>query len=375
MLLDYCKYDPISETYQLNDGVFLVSNIAGLKLNHINFDRCIQDLGERESDLKRYPSESDSDFKIRNGLYQFFNVPFWEKEIAPKYKYVFVLIDECQRYFPTSARDIPNSVWFWFEYHGHFGAEVFMMTQHPDAIHRRVLKLAENYIEAAPETMRRMSNELRYSLRDTTTNEVVSQSTLRADPRIYKAYKSATHAEGIKKKPSHLTRFYILAGVGFASVLIGGVLFFNYMMNAFTKDKPEQAGIEQPVATAKPWNNTQPASEKTQSSTAFNLSKSGQGAGGMPDFEPTIPGVPESAPAYQGLLKVQSVPILAGCIKSENACKCYTQQATPYPVTWEQCLEHVANLKFNPYVAPRMGVPPALQDESRQTVTKLRNQS
>jgi zona occludens toxin len=72
----------------------------------------------------------------------------------------------------------------------------------------------------------------------------------------------------------------------------------------------------------------------------------------MPDFTPEIEGVPESAPAYRHLITVKSAPILAGCIKSANACKCYTDQATPYPVTWEQCLEHVAHLRFNPYANP-----------------------
>lgn len=71
----------------------------------------------------------------------------------------------------------------------------------------------------------------------------------------------------------------------------------------------------------------------------------------FPDFNPTIPGVLESAPAYQPLLKVTAVPVLFGCVYSvaKDQCKCYTQQATPYPASKGYCLETVKNHRFNPY--------------------------
>lgn len=364
-IIDNCKYDPISESYSLNSGILLVCTLDGLRLNYVDFDQTVKEMGARDTDLKRYPGESDDQFQIRNGLYSFFSVPLWQHEIAPKHQKILVVVDEAQRYFPGSARDIPNSVWYWFEYHRHFGADIILMTQHPSSLHRRVLNIAEHYVEATPPGLRAMGNRLRYSLRDTTTNEVISQTSQNTDTQVFKAYKSATHAQGIAKPKNYLTKFYYIGGAMLAIAILAVVGYSSYLINLFFGDKSKQPV---PVAESKPW----PSSSGDKGQGRALLANGGD-SGGFPDFEPIIPGVPESAPAYQGLLQVKSVPTLAGCIKSENTCKCYTQQATPYPVTWEQCLEHVANLKFNPYVAPRSA--PATQDEPRQTVTKPINES
>lgn len=137
-----------------------------------------------------------------------------------------------------------------------------------------------------------------------------------------------------------------------AGAVGGGVFFYDYVTGAIAKDKPasNQALAKQDQVVI----GSRPAQSTKASAKGFDGFGSGDDQQSL-DFEPVIEGKPETAPAYRHLLKVQSVPTLAGCIKSEHACKCYTQQATPYPVTWEQCLEHVANLKFNPYVPPRTG--------------------
>ena len=128
------------------------------------------------------------------------------------------------------------------------------------------------------------------------------------------------------------------------------IVFYSYLMEAFNADKPQK---QPPQATAKPFDQVKPQNLKTSE-------KNGSEKRDVPqelDFEPLVPGRPETAPAYKGLLRVQSVPLMAGCIKSQNACKCYTSQATPYPATYEQCLEMVANLKFNPYASTVMRTP------------------
>ncbi len=72
----------------------------------------------------------------------------------------------------------------------------------------------------------------------------------------------------------------------------------------------------------------------------------------FPDFEPQIPGVLESAPAYAHLVTVKAAPLLVGCVYSitKDKCSCYTQQATPYPASKAYCLESVKNHRFNPYL-------------------------
>lgn len=68
------------------------------------------------------------------------------------------------------------------------------------------------------------------------------------------------------------------------------------------------------------------------------------------DFKPRIEGRPETAPAYDKLRQVRSVPIIAGCVLSEaKGCQCYTQQATRYDVPDLVCREIVDGNVFNPY--------------------------
>lgn len=363
-----CEYDPISESYTLNDGILLVCTLEGLRVNYIDFEQAIKEYGNNEElQHKKYPNQSEDEYKLIKGLNYFFNVETWQKDIAPHYKKILIVIDEAQRYFPASARDIPNSVWYWFEYHRHFGADIVLMTQHPSSLHRRVLNIAENYIEAAPPGLRQIKNMLRYSLRDTTTNEIISQSSERTNKQIFKAYKSATHSEGIKPPQNFLTKFYYIGALAIILSVGGGVFMYDYLMDIIFKDKPKMGAIvktdEQPLtstSTTASWNKINPSDSPADTQTSQQL----------PNFKPEIEGQPETAPAYRHLLQVQSVPVLAGCIKSQNACKCYTEQATPYPATWEQCLEHVANLKFNPYIAPPSNVAtaPLQENQPKQTI-------
>ncbi len=69
----------------------------------------------------------------------------------------------------------------------------------------------------------------------------------------------------------------------------------------------------------------------------------------FPDYTPTVSGVPESAPAYAHLLKVNSIPHLMGCVSTPDFCKCYTVQGTPYPTSKAFCGEYVKGHYFNPY--------------------------
>jgi hypothetical protein len=74
----------------------------------------------------------------------------------------------------------------------------------------------------------------------------------------------------------------------------------------------------------------------------------------MDRFKERVPGVPWSAPAYDGF-QVKDYPRPL-CIISgqdwEDTCRCYTQQATRLKVSDEQCRDYVHNGAWDPFKEP-----------------------
>lgn len=65
------------------------------------------------------------------------------------------------------------------------------------------------------------------------------------------------------------------------------------------------------------------------------------------DYKPRIAGLMHTAPAYDKLTEPKRVPVPAACVQSASkGCKCYTQDATPYPVDLSMCQQLVANGAF-----------------------------
>ena len=200
----HCDYDHIADQFILKPGVHLAASLDGLRVDHVDLDRLID----------------------QHGLEAVINVDFWQP-ISERYPQIVIIIDEAQRYFPSAARNIPNSVWYFFEYHRHLGLDLYLLTQHPSSLHRRILNVAEHYIEAAPPALRGLGNVFRYRNVDVTTGEVISRSTLKADKRVFRAYQSATHAQGLKPPKNVMLKYLAYAGVAFAVIPLG-VLWFGH---------------------------------------------------------------------------------------------------------------------------------------------------
>jgi zona occludens toxin len=71
-------------------------------------------------------------------------------------------------------------------------------------------------------------------------------------------------------------------------------------------------------------------------------------------YQPRLPGLMHTAPAYDDLTKPKRVPVPAACIEVTKelrnggmvGCRCYTQDATPYPVDLAMCRQLVAQGTF-----------------------------
>lgn len=219
-LLTECDYDPIYNTYQTKPGTRVYCSMDKLRMNTQDIDEWIK----------------------KDGLPNVFNAELWEEQITKQYTRNIVVIDEAQRWFPSHDRTIPNSVWYWFEYHRHFGADVILMTQDASSLHRRILNIAENYVVAKPATVRLSHKIFAYNLQCTTSNIVLSRSTIKADEKVFSAYQSATHAAGLKTPKNYVLRMYAVAIV---VMLIGAYGAFASVYYGLRPDTPE------PVANTK----------------------------------------------------------------------------------------------------------------------------
>ena len=197
---NYCDFDHISNEWILRPDYLVISNIDNLRVDHWNLQKLIDD----------------------KGLENVFSVDFVES-LSKQYKRIIFIVDECQRYFPAkSEAKIPNSVWFFFEYHRHYGIDLILCSQHASSVSRRIVNIAETYIEAAPQTLR-MGPHFRYSLVDVTTGEKISQSLVKPDLSVYLAYRSATVNSGLEKSKSYASRILVIGALaviaGFAATV------------------------------------------------------------------------------------------------------------------------------------------------------------
>lgn len=262
--------------------------------------------------------------------------PHWATEGS------LLVVDEVQFIWrPSSSGKLPQGIAA-LETHRHKGLDFWIISQGPHLFHSNIRLLISRHIHLVANWRGRTEYEFPECRQNVAARSDAIKRPYTLPKKIFGLYKSASmHTKLEKRKP--LSYYVLIACVCF--IAIGTTLFVGRIKSKFeptpqqTKaaDTPTQAtlGAGGGGAAAVPLSNTLHAKPQNN----------------FPDFKPTIPGVLESAPAYQPLLKVTSAPLLFGCVYSaaRDECKCYTQQATPYPTSKPYCMETVKNHRFNPY--------------------------
>jgi zona occludens toxin len=92
----------------------------------------------------------------------------------------------------------------------------------------------------------------------------------------------------------------------------------------------------------------------------------------MASYTPRIAGLMHTAPIYDDLTKPKRVPVPAACIewKKKGGCKCFTQDATPYPVPDAVCRDFVQRGVFLAFSEPSTAVVHANGLESAQSAVQ-----
>lgn len=247
-----------------------------------------------------------------------------------------IVIDEVQRVWRPATK-LPDEIAA-LETHRHKGLDFWLISQGPHLFHSNIRLLIGRHIHLVDAWRGRKEYEFAECRQNVNSRSDAVERPYKLPKHIFGMYKSASiHTKINHRKP---LSYYLMLGAIAMTVLLA--------VNAYRRfsakfEQPAAKPVEA-VATAGPEARARAEAPGPDAATASQGNN-----GGYPDFKPTIPGVPESAPAYLPLLQVKAVPLLVGCVQNKDKCNCYTAQGTIYPTTPVYCAETVKGHRFNPY--------------------------
>jgi len=194
--------------------ITLITNIEGLRLDHIPLVEAL-----KSSSLP---------------IHKFFTKDYQEK-ISKKYPNIVYAIDECQQYFPDTFRDIDTR--FYFEWHGHLGHHIYLITQDRFRCCRAIVSLAELETRAVKRTLS-IAGEFKYNV--ISDGIIIDRRMFKPSKKIYRLYRSQFRQE--HKKPGKPFLKYIIVPI----IL---VFVFGYLLISRFTDKTAHADIEPQVIT------------------------------------------------------------------------------------------------------------------------------
>ena len=101
-----------------------------------------------------------------------------------------------KRFFPRKNR-ISNDTWFYFEWHRHYGDDIYILTQHTRLVAENI-SLHMEYEMRATKRLFALAGELRYLKKS--DNQIIDRKIIKPSKRVFALYKSmeAKESEQIK---------------------------------------------------------------------------------------------------------------------------------------------------------------------------------
>lgn len=324
--------------------------------------KMISDLMTRE-DLKNRPLYLEGIPEVKEDVIPHFPIPEGES-MQTWHKWAptgaILVIDECQRVFRPrpSGSKVPDYV-VELETHRHKGIDIFLLTQHPRLIDANVRNLIGYHCHISITNLgfRRMVEW--NACGDPQNRKSIAEgvkSVYTLDKRAFGVYKSAEEHTKINTRLSRVV--YIFPVVLAAIIGAGYYLYSSWQtpdkaikaapvaQTAETLPPPYGGGsgtaVQEPQSSAEPQGVKTQAEQEAERKAAYLTED---------DYRPRIEGRAETAPIYDGMNKaVKTMPYPVACVKSENRCTCYTEQATPIKdIPKSQCIDYVENGIYNPY--------------------------
>lgn len=155
------------------------------------------------------------------GLSNFFNKDF-QKEFCREKRVVYV-IDEAQSPNFFHRKYYNPDVFFFFQYHRHFGCDIYLLTQDINSLSRELRNLAETIIKAVQRSFS-MVGEFKYKyMTGGYDDECYQTKALRPEKKIFALYKSMEQKE-IERIPSASRRYALI----FILLIVSAFFIFQY---------------------------------------------------------------------------------------------------------------------------------------------------
>jgi zona occludens toxin len=319
-----------------------VHGIPELKLPHTPIycrselcDLCRSNI-ELEQFIQSDQQKSGTDDNVVSMFPQFRFVEDWP-EWSPKG--ALIIIDEVQRIWrpANSAAKLPNDI-ARLETHRHYGLDFWLISQGPHLFHSNIRRLIGRHVHLLSSWKGREQYEFPQCRENLDTLPSANARPYKLPKKVFGLYKSAE----IHTKQKHRLPLAVYA---FAlAVLV--VLVLGYKTYARISSQTQEV-----KETIKPIENSSKAIGLDGSGTVANVPIN-SAKKIYPDFNPTVAGVPASAPAYADLVKVTAVPHIVACAKTPDWCRCYSKQAVPVNVSFRYCTDYLAGKVFNPFKEP-----------------------
>jgi len=259
-----------------------------------------------------------------------------------------IVLSEAQRYYRPrpSGSKIPDHVAA-FETTRHTGVTFIFDTQHPDFIDTHVRKLVGQHIYLLDHgVMGRWHYQWPHVGKVECYKDAPIKKKYSLPKEVFGLYKSASLH--IKRKYTIPPQFYLLAAL-FAVLGYVGWHFYGRV-----NEQTQPAAPKVAEATAAP----------SPSVATPNINGTPPKTGGdlLTESLPLVPGRPETAPIYEPLRQVKTMPRVVGCVQTVSRCRCVNQQGTDAGLDNTQCRAWLANPPFDPYLdAPSPDTSPGRQ--------------
>jgi zona occludens toxin len=249
-----------------------------------------------------------------------------------------VVIDEAQHvYRPRPAGSKVPDIVAAFETHRHLGIDFWLITQGPSLLDQNIRRLVKRHWHIHETFMGQKLlewSQCRDPESKTDRGDAIV-SAYKPPKSVFNLYHSADVHTAVKKRMPLSMYFVILAGL----VFIGMAIFIGIRIKGkLSKPVPDIVAV--PLKGTSPGGSA--AASQPVNFTENPLAYATQ-------FDPRVQDRPESALAYDAIRTVKVFPVVAGCIKTEKQCKCYSQQSTVMEISPARCADYISNKIFDPY--------------------------
>lgn len=294
---------------------------------------------------------------IKNLLVQHYPLPpveDWTRQVSipedPSISYseflfpenAIIVIDEAQNIFrPRSpSSKIPPHVSA-FETHRHLGIDFYLITQKPSQIDSHVRRLVSSHLHFVQTWSGRKlwewSEYADVELKSSYSSAVFRSYTI--PTRVFNLYESASVHTKVPRRIPIVFYSLILLLILFFIILY---IFYNSFSSRYlAKSNSSPGQISNSTSNSQSNSISNPVS--IASSPSVNPIS-------IDSFKPRLVSMPETAPLYDSVRVVTAMPVVVGCVQSQDDCRCYTAQATRVVFPAANCKEWLDNRPFNPFL-------------------------